>query len=606
MKRILFCLGFLIAGLIATAQDTWRNIVEDEMPKDLRMSCILWQLGEYAKTEPQAARDLAVSKKMVVRDDGKINAELVFGSDATVRIDMEFLNSLGVEIGTTWRNRANVWLHPNEFIPTGEKMSAGYLLKSVSQPVYDNEGPGLTNSVDFANNGADGSGIRIAIIDGGFQQLATAQATGAAPAVTQYNWTTGSIAGNTPHGTGCLETAFDHAPGATFFIHRVSTITDLGQAVDQAIDDNVDIISHSRSHYNEGWADNTGGACAAANEAVADGMLFFTAVGNRNGQHWQGILSDPDGDDWHNWSGTDEANNIVVDDGGYVQLYLSWNADPDPVHDDYDLYLYRTSNDDVIESSTSGWSFEDIIWENNTGAALAVYVAVRQDGDDVNTFELFNHPRGCTDFQFASTSNSNTTPSNSTQANVISVGAVYRSHYNDPPGTTGIIEDYSSRGPTNSGNIAPDIVAPTGTTTVAYGGDFTGTSCSTPNAAGTAAAFWSEHIYLSASGVRMLLFRQSYLYNDWGSGGSDNIYGRGGVEIYDWVNNSRFIYHGGGNTTGVSSLPYYTIEQADAEAPVGVRMIFLGETIAPPPPASNVLDKEMIYMSPIRDSYIKN
>lgn len=588
-----------------SGQDNWKAIVNKEMPKDLRMTCDLWQLGEYAKVDLLESITKATSMKMLKRDDGKINAEIVFGTDATVSIDQEFLKTLGVEIGTTWRNRANVWLLPDEFIPTAGKLTEGYLLISASEPPHEDEGPGLMNSQDFIDNGADGTGMRIAVIDGGYQLLAASQAAGAAPAVTAYSWTFGGMDGNTEHGTGCLETVFDHAPGATFFIHRVNTITDLGQAVDQAIDDNVDIITHSRSLYNEGWDDNTGGACAAANEAVADGMLFFTAVGNRNGEHWQGVLSDPDGDDWHNWSGADEANNITMDAGGYVQLYLSWNDDPDPIYDDYDLYLYRTSDDDVLASSTGGLGFESIIWENETGAQLAVYIAVKQDGNHVNTFELFNHSRGCTDFQFHSSSNSSTSPSNSTQANVISVGAVPRWNYPSAPGSAGIIAGYSSRGPTNSGNIAPDITAPTETTTVAYGGNFGGTSCATPNAAGMAAAFWSEHDYLSATGVRRILFRQAYLFNDWGDAGNDYIYGRGGLEISDWINFSRFILYGGGNTTGTSTLPYNTVEQADAFGPTGATMIFLGQTIPAPPVGSNVLNKAMLYVSPINDSTVK-
>lgn len=599
-----------LATTLVAGQDAWDVIVATDMPKDLQMSCALWQLGKYAETNAQSAGNKAAEMQMLVRQDGKINAEIIYGEDVKANIDQEFLNSLDVEIGTTWGRRANVWLTVDELIPTAQKLTPGYVLLSAIQPNPDNQGPGLMNSQDFIDNGADGSGIRIAVIDRGFQQLTNAQNAGAAPTPAgSYNHTAdliGGVTGHTRHGTGCLETVFDHAPGATFYIHRVNTLTDLGQAVDKAIDNNVNVITHSLPWYNTGWDDGSGDACAAVSDATNDGMLFFTSAGNRNGTHWQGNLHDPNGDDWHEWVTGDHRNNFTVVAGGGVHLALQWSGDPpDPIHDDYDLYLRRNSDGSTLASSTSGWSFEEILWENTTGANLDVYVLVRQDGDHNNTFELFNHDNGCTDFEYASTGNSTTSPSNSTHGNCLSIGAVPRADYGSPPYTVGILASYSSRGPTNNGNLTPDAVAPTNTTTVAYGGDFGGTSCATPNAAGMAAAFWSEHTYLSASGVRHLILHQGKLFKDWGAAGSDYQFGHGGLYVYDWVNNARFIYRGAGNTTGLSSLPYYNMEQADLLAPTNYTVLFLGEAIPAPPLGSNLIDKAMLYISPIKISTVK-
>ena len=52
----------------------------------------------------------------------------------------------------------------------------------------------------------------------------------------------------------------------------------------------------------------------------------------------------------------------------------------------------------------------------------------------------------------------------------MSVGAVHYDYYN-----LGRIADYSSRGPTTDGRIKPELVAPTGVSTVSYGkSDFYG------------------------------------------------------------------------------------------------------------------------------------
>jgi subtilisin family serine protease len=52
----------------------------------------------------------------------------------------------------------------------------------------------------------------------------------------------------------------------------------------------------------------------------------------------------------------------------------------------------------------------------------------------------------------------------------------------------GIIEPYSSQGPTNNGKLAPHVVGPDGVTTLALDGKpFFGTSATTPYVAGLAA-----------------------------------------------------------------------------------------------------------------------
>jgi hypothetical protein len=180
---------------------------------------------------------------------------------------------------------------------------------------------------------------------------------------------------------------------------------------------------------------------------------------------------------------------------------------------------------------------------------------------------------------------------------VISVGAVHRFDYEDPSGTTGIIEDYSSRGPTNSNNQSPDISAPTNTTTVAYSGNFGGTSCATPNAAGMAAAFWSAHSELNAQGVRRILFAKADIYKDWGTNGTDYIYGRGGVFLHDYHSRNRYVLSNAGNTTSSPTLPYYSMKDIDDDAPVANdRYIYYLQT-SDSNTAPSIMTKPMLYRS---------
>ena len=242
------------------------------------------------------------------------------------------------------------------------------------------------------------------------------------------------------------------------------------------------------------------------------------------------------------------------------------------------MYIYRASDDVLLASSTnSGLNFEAVSWTNTTGASVSFYIAVRKIGSASPTFEIFSADNGST-FQYQVASGSNTSPSNSTNDNVLSVGAVPYISYGSAAGTSGIIASYSSQGPTNSGNLAPAISSPTNTTTFAYGGSFGGTSCATPNAAGMAAAFWSGNTYLDGTGVRQILLKKAQIYKDWGIAGDDYVYGKGGLFLYDYAAKTRYMYRQANNTTGLTTRPFYTFSQAQTNTPTNGTVVILGGT----------------------------
>lgn len=587
---------FLMIPLAISAQESWQKIIETKMP-ELPITCQLYQIGKFHEFDRVQASKKLNGMNMVIRDDGKINAEIVYGDDFNKSIDKEYLSSLEIEVKSTWKNRASIWLSIEELIPLATKLKSNYFISAVYYPSTNNQGPLLMNSDSYLSDGVNGAGINIAIFDAGFTGLENVINSGNAPSVIHYDHTGGDNIedGNEVHGTACLETVFDHASGANYFVHKISSPTDFGNAINQAINDQVDIISHSLGWNNMGWEDNSGAICNAVEDASNDGILFFTSVGNYNGKHWQGSWSDTDDDLWHNFSLNDEGNNFTVPGLGTVKLDLQWEASNGT--NCYDLYLFDTDNN-IIASSTNNLDFETISWTNPNNIPQDVYFAVGDAGYYLKPdFEVFCY-RSQGNIQFYTTG-SIPSPANSTAANCISVGAVSREFWE-----VGAIELYSSLGPTNSGNIAPDICAPTLTTTVSYFGDFSGTSCSAPNAAGAAAVFWSAHPDIIAFNVKEILFRKAELFNDWGPNGKDNIFGHGGLELYNYYPNTVYIYDYPGIQLPFLQ-PYPHLSSADLNAPNGSRAIILGGTFNVSIDNPIILNRPMTYRSLIKSSTVE-
>ena len=106
----------------------------------------------------------------------------------------------------------------------------------------------------------------------------------------------------------------------------------------------------------------------------------------------------------------------------------------------------------------------------------------------------------------------------------MSVGAVHYDYYD-----LGWIADYSSRGPTTDGRFKPELVAPSGVSTVSYGESedfygYTGTSAAAPHVAGAAALIKSANPSYSRTQLWDALIAATV---DIGDPGRDNDSGYG-------------------------------------------------------------------------------
>ncbi len=597
MKRIfglIMLYGCTNAALAQTStlllnEGRWQEIIAERRPANIRISAQLWQLAKLAAEDKKEADiRLGFADLRYNKSNNRVNIEVVYKNDEnleriTDEINSFYLQSLGIEVDQVWRNRASVWMPLEDILKKSALLSQDYFMFLVTTPRNDNQGPGVVNSTVYKTSGTGGSGKRVAIFDWGFRNLQTVINNGNAktPAYVGLGGAASTLAGvnfiDGEHGTGCVEMVYDHAPDATYEIYGNANTTEKGAAVDDCIAHGVDVISMSQSEYNLGWFDNTGAACIYAQDAVNAGLIFLTSCGNRAESHYERTFTDADADGRHEFSGNDESNNIVsnISNNGSTHCYLSWNTNAGA---DFDIYICRASDNVVLASATGNGTgtadFEFVAWTNTTGASVGVYFRVVKASGPATVFEMFTHSAG--NYQYPTAAGSNTSPSNNTSFNVISVGAVAYTDWGNPAGTIGIITSYSSLGPTNGGSTAPNLCGPTNTTADIYNGAFTGTSCSTPNLAGAITSFWAANSYLDATGVTQICLRFAALYRDWGTGGTDNTYGAGGLFLYSWASNLRYMYRTSTNAAVTNATrPYYSMHVAQDNAPNGATVIIL-------------------------------
>jgi hypothetical protein len=135
-------------------------------------------------------------------------------------------------------------------------------------------------------------------------------------------------------------------------------------------------------------------------------------------------------------------------------------------------------------------------------------------------------------------------------------------------------------------------------TTIGSGGSFFGTSCSSPNAAGAAAALWSSQIALNADNVRYLLFKMAGIYKDWGTPGPDNIYGYGGLYLHDYIINTKYVDRDVSNSFGLWSRVFQNVDDAFNAIPnppaEGAVIIFSNDYPSPYMPLDYLMNKNVL------------
>lgn len=602
MNRLCFILciiGLSFLQAIATRADSIRPSRLDSTLQRLagQMEPQRAALARQEKGAVQSAREQFEQKGLKADAQARIQV-VISGADHSGSLPKGLLKKFGGERMLSWRNQHKVWIPVPALKGLAAALPDGFFIRPVDPPTLDQvggEGANVMNTTNYLASGVGGQGVVLGIIDGGYSNLNQTVTSGDAPPAGQiltiqdYNRTNFNISVNAvsalpgDHGTKVLESAFDHAPNANYILYIATDPVDIGLAVEHAVSNDVDILCMSQSRYpyqvqttpGEGWFDNSGLACLAAQVAASNDIPFFVSAGNRATTHWKGPYNNPTPDSFHRWAGGDTLLSVDIDGNEGARFSLAWQPVPFG-NADYDLFLLDSNGTAASSTNAGGDVFEGFWYSNPSSNDTTFEVFVTHNSGFSGDLELFVHG-AASNFEFPVPESSTTSPSNTDDPLVISVGAINWTNYSAVAGTTNIIEGFSSRGPSNSGMILPDITGPDAATTFIDGQVF-GTSYATPAAAGAAAALWSASPGLSAEGLVYLIKAKAAALKDWGDPGKDNIYGEGGFLLYPYHTNTLWVDARSGNSANDPGEPFASISAAQSNAFSGGRTVFFGQS----------------------------
>ena len=413
---------------------------------------------------------------------------------------------------------------------------------------YTSEGVAAMNAAAWHNNGLTGQGVKLGIVDRGFEGVNSLLGTD----LPGSSYVTGMSFGGTvfegeAHGTACAEIVHDVAPGLTgLYLAATTTGVDMVNAIAWLADEGVDIISMSLGFSLLGGpGDGTGYLADVIDAYVASGGIFVVSAGNEADSHWQGRWSDDDSDGWINFTAAGEINTITnfsrteklwIPSDIDLSATLIWNQWSSPPTTDLDFCFYQWDDEtdptivECSEDQQNGQSgqlpVEQLSYTTVQPGYYGVSIKLYSGSSNVDIeLEIDDAP-----VQYVVEAGSLSLPADT--ASAISVGAIDVGTY--------AIEYYSSRGPTNGpggaltgGFTKPDISGFANVSTATYGprsgsDPFNGTSAACPHVAGAAALVWSANPSWTNAQVRSFLETKAL---DKGPSGKDNTYGHGRLTL---------------------------------------------------------------------------
>ena len=376
-------------------------------------------------------------------------------------------------------------------------------------------GPSSHGALPWHWEGYTGRGVKIGIVDSGFEGYGELTGTDLPAAVRFRCWTTIGYHSSdgkdcetkSDHGTLTAEMVFDVAPEASFYISNPDSKGDLRNTVDWMVAQGVDVIVHSVGWPWDGPGDGTSpfsdSPLRSIDRAVAGGIVFVPAVGNTNPHSWIGtapvtkrtdlvlsgnVATPVDLVVFGGAPGAEDVGNELYVSPDKMQVQLRWEDSWTGAKTDLDLLIVdRTTNQKFVTSSAfdrqtgkpGDVPYESIVVSLFPGRRYEASI-LHHSGPMPDWIQLL-YWDGNYQIEHLSDGYNIGSPAESANPGLLSVGAA---HWRD----THTIEPYSGRGPTIDGRIKPEIVGVTCGPAARPGiNAYCGSSAAAPHVAGLAA-----------------------------------------------------------------------------------------------------------------------
>lgn len=477
--------AFVLALLMAGAAVVPPPVASREPPGQLRA-------GLAAIADGGAPVDASIETRARAGGlDVAVSVELETQPDAAARAR---LHDAGLSIRGTWQATIEGYVAPSRVRDLAGVAGVRSIapIRAPLEASFVGPAPVVHGAAPWHQLGYRGTGIKIGILDGGFDGFAGLMGTELPATVQARCYAQIGVASTTLadcveegsyHGTAVAEAIIDMAPMASLFVSNAHSPADLAATVSWMTAAGVKVINYSQASglllegMGDGTSPYTNMTYALVDRAVAGGALFVASAGNSGETSWMGPAADADADGWLDFAPGDEANYIDLQAGQEIAAAIRWAS----AATDYDLSIWQDDTllaESADAQASTGDPLEIVDFTAPTTGTYEISIW-RDHGNVAQTMRLLVWSNAATALAYRTTAGSLPAPADSRNAGMVTVGAV---HFGAPA----VVERYSSRGPTLDGRVKPDLVAADCAPTVILA-VFCGTSEAAPFVTGAAA-----------------------------------------------------------------------------------------------------------------------
>lgn len=577
------CLALLLISSTADANDaltarllSLRNLPIPEMSpqKEWKASSLqkisptLLEFNEAVSKGTLFSSDLQETAKSlgIAYEDERVAVTLAARSAFETNALSRSIQEMGGEVTTTFENTVFAMIPARSIAGLEQAKALDYarpqtLYLPTATNRSPNEGGKVTGVERLHAAGITGKGVKIGIIDFGFQNYQKLVNSGAAPqpkAARAFNKKNSMENRGSVHGSACAEIIHAMAPDAEIYLASIDGRDDqIIQAAAWLVQQGVNIISFSGGGHS-GPMNGTDILSRYIDKIVKDSgdrLLWVNAAGNEADEHWMGLTVDSNHDNKIDVPVPEFPANgmlILTEVHGPIVVLINWddwgsNPERPSASIDIDAEMYRVDGKNITKVAASnnpqsgrGEPQEIIILDKpSKNNDYIVYLLPRKVNRQVKIHVTVKgaklHP--------LSADGSIGSPATARMA--LAVGAV--------DVTNQQLEEFSSQGPTDDGRLKPEISAPDNTLSLAYQSvneeRFLGTSAACPHVSGYSALLKQMQPDIS----RDELIKRIIAYaTPMGEGRPNNQYGYGHISAtnIDLAGNAPPSTTGGSASSG--------------------------------------------------------